>query len=295
MRAFCLALLLLVLDSPALHASDLTIVQPRDQGLVLGDTALVEIKGDAVPASCQLDGVACVPSGGWIALPYAHCWVGSFAVAPHAHHELELFPTTGATAVVHFDATPGGSVALGDLVLHHFLAKDPPPGMAWNWGPGVFLHGLHAFAEVSPEKANYLAEIESYYNQHLAQGLPSIDRPDMCTPGLAALELARTDGIKTALPAASKVADYVRSEKRDALGAIDHLGSNSPERFWAQLSIVLAPWAHSIWVDSLMMYGVFSAEWGNAESEPALLDFGVDQPRIFADVLQDPVSGLFTH
>jgi unsaturated rhamnogalacturonyl hydrolase len=44
-----------------------------------------------------------------------------------------------------------------------------------------------------------------------------------------------------------------------------------------------------------MMYGIFAVQWGGSQGDPALFDFGVAQPGIFASKLQDPATGLFFH
>jgi unsaturated rhamnogalacturonyl hydrolase len=280
------------LTTPVL-AGEIDVIAPSEDGLVLGPVAVVTIRAHTPPKACFVDGVAA--AGSWTKLPYDRHWVGRIPLGAPGNHALELVPHHGTPALVHFESTREGSVAIGDLVAKHFLAAKPPAGMSWDWGPGVFLHGLERFAQVSSDRPVYLAEVESYYKAHLAKGLPAIDHPDVCAPGIAALALARYDGDAWALAAARPVATYLANEKRDALGAIDHLGSQSQLRSLALASGVFAAWAHSIWVDSLMMYGVFSAQWGAAEGDPALLDFGAEQPKIFAPLLQDPVSGLFTH
>ena len=273
----------------------LTVLAPTEDGLVLGTTVEVEIRSSRPPASCTIDGLAAVPSGGWTALPYAERWLGRFALATTGRHELVLVATSGARTLAHFESTRAGPVAIGDLAAAHFLAAKPTTTLGWDWGPGVFLHGLHRFARVSKDRPRLLAATEAYYTHHLAKGLPKIDRPDPCAPALGALALAREEGVASALPAARKVASYLASEPRNAVGAIDHLGANSLYRALAIASVILEPWARSIWCDSLMMYGVFAAQWGHSQNDPALLDFGAAQPAIFAALLQDPVTGLFTH
>jgi unsaturated rhamnogalacturonyl hydrolase len=274
----------------ALLAVLLTVVAPTNEGLVLGSTVEVEIKSGQPPATVTLDGASVAPSGGWTALPYSDHHVGRFALAKTGQHDLAIGSTT-----IHFESVSGSPVPIGDLAAKHFLAAKPTTTQAWDWGPGVFLHGLHRFAEVSPLRTTYLDAIESYYAHWMQQGIPKIERPDQCTPGLAALALARDDSRTSALPAAKKVADYVKNEPRNKLGAIDHLGAHSLFKTLAILSIVLEPWAHSIWCDSLQMYAVFSAQWGHTENDQPLLDFGAAQPVIFGSLLQDPVNGLFTH
>jgi rhamnogalacturonyl hydrolase YesR len=296
MRArFLVASLSPLLAASCVSAADVEIRAPRANGLVLGSTAEVEVFATAPPVACTVDGAAVVLSSGWTKLPYANHWIAEVPLGPPGNHTVELVPASGASATVAFESTNGGSVAIGDLVAQHFLDAQPTKGMSWDWGPGVFLYGLHRFAQVSPGRAQYIAAIEDYYLVQQAQGLPTIDHPDVCTPALAALALERTEGISVAIPEARAVADYIARAPRNALGAIDHLGDGSLMSTLALLSGILAPWARSIWCDSLQMYALFATQWGNAEQDPALYDFGAAQPVIFASVLQDPASGLCEH
>jgi unsaturated rhamnogalacturonyl hydrolase len=82
------------------------------------------------------------------------------------------------------------------------------------------------------------------------------------------------------------VASFLASEPRNALGALDHLG----------LRTVLGRlYPASIWIDSLMMYGLPATQLAMRKGDDSLLEFATRQPRIFADALQDEHSGLFRH
>jgi unsaturated rhamnogalacturonyl hydrolase len=299
MKTSVLVGLLLALGALPAHAGDLKILAPRDQGLVLGKTVEVEVAGAAQAPECWLDGSLVHPV--WTPLPWAHRWVADLPLASVGPHDLEVVRTgsplvlLGGRASAHFESTLEGSVALGDRVAHHLLATTQLSSLDWQWGPAVLLYGLDRFAQVSTQHAQYTGAITDYYAKHAAATLPSIDRSDLCSPGGAAVLLWMTDGVTAGLPAADRCADWVRTEPRNALGALDHLGAHSALSFWATLSGFLAPWAESIWVDSLFMYGLFAVDYGDARADAALLDFGAAQPGIFAAKLQDPTSGLFTH
>jgi len=202
------------------------------------------------------------------------------------------------------------SLIVGRQVAAGYLARHDLRRLEWQWGEGVLLYGLLRFAQSlpagDPERAATLDAIEGFHQEHATRGRPGIDYPDRCSPALSALGLARDEGRPAALPGAVDVADYLRTERRNALGTIDHLGSRSRMRKLANLAQVLryvlpflgpsiGNWARSIWVDSLMMYALFSAQWGRHAGDPNLEDFGLRQPGLFADVLQDPRTGLFHH
>jgi unsaturated rhamnogalacturonyl hydrolase len=168
-----------------------------------------------------------------------------------------------------------------------FLAVHPPETLAWNWEPAVFLVGLDA---LRAHKSRFLQPIVDYHRAWARRRLPSIDRSDRCAPALTALSISPQ--FSEGLQQANAVAQYIEHANKNSLGALDHLGQS-----WFR-------WVYppSIWVDSLMMYGVFAARYGahlratgDEKRATMLSDFAATQPIAFAKVLQDPHSGLFLH
>ncbi len=159
--------------------------------------------------------------------------------------------------------------------------------MKWDWGPAVFLYGLSRFAEQDAIKRDaWVSEIDSYQKLWALKGLPAVDWSDECASALSALWLNDKMGISTGIGSAATVAQYVRTAPRNKLGALDHLGHQS---------LISKIFPDAMWVDSLMMYAVFAAQWGVSQGDAELLDFGARQPLIFASVLRDTKTGLFHH
>jgi unsaturated rhamnogalacturonyl hydrolase len=285
-------MLMLMIVATASTARALEVVAPLDGGVVLGDVLPLEVARTGAPPQVRLDGAAVSPT--WTALPGGTRWFADLPLATRGAHDLEVW-TAGASARVRFTSGLATSIEAGDLVLERVLASRSPQDLGWNWGPAVLLYGVHRFAQVSPQHARAAAFVHDYHAFHRGRGLPSIDHADRCPPALTALGLARAEGDPSALPNAERVADYVRRERRNAIGALDHLGSRSLLRTLASLSLVLRHWSHSVWLDSLFMYALFSVQWGGHTGDLALQDFGLSQPAIFARVLQDPRTGLLRH
>lgn len=86
--------------------------------------------------------------------------------------------------------------------------------------------------------------------------------------------------------AVAPVAAFLRTQPRNRLGALDHLGVGT---------LLRRVYPASIWIDSLMMYAATAVALGRALDDDALVDFGSAQPRIFAEVLQDRETDLFRH
>lgn len=289
------ALAALLLASAPRLARALEVVAPRDGGVVLGAVAPLEVSHAAAPPQMQVDGRLVTPR--WSATGSGR-WFADVPLGAAGAHTIEVW-TPSRRARVAFTNALVTSVDAGDLVLAHVLASRRADDLAWGWGPAVLLYGVHRFAGASPLHGPAAAFVADYQAHHLAKGLPRIDYPDRCPPALTALSLARVEGDVSALPNADAVADYVRRERRNALGAIDHLGSRSLlRRLTAATGLLGLPtrhWTHSIWLDSLFMYALFAAQWGTHTGDLALADFGLAQPAIFARHLQDPRTGLLHH
>jgi len=110
--------------------------------------------------------------------------------------------------------------------------------------------------------------------------------PDHCAPALAAVAARDWISERTFEDATGPVATFLRTQPRNRLGALDHLGVGT---------VLRRIYPASIWIDSLMMYAATAVVLGRALDDPALTDFGAAQPRIFADALQDGDSQLFRH
>ncbi|MCA8920344.1 MAG: glycoside hydrolase family 88 protein [Planctomycetes bacterium] len=289
--------LTLLAASPA--PAGLKVESPRQGGLVLGTAVPVHVTGVRTPPSCTLDGAPVQPA--WVRLPRDQHWYAELQVTP-GRHTLRLKRGL-RRAELEFEAGLTSSVALGERVAARFLAEHAPDTVAWQWGPAVYLYGLARFAERSPQRAAYTRYLQAYHAHHAAQGLPTIDYPDVCPPALSAIWLAREAGDPSALPNADRVADFLRNEPRNPLGALEHLGQDSRMRRLARRARVLrfvglgwiSDWVHSIWVDSLVMYALTAVHYGKATGDTNLVEFGLAQPGIFARVLQDPRTGLFGH
>ncbi len=167
-----------------------------------------------------------------------------------------------------------------------YIARRSAESLAWGWEDAIFLCGVEKLRAALPanERAPWRAYLERYHAAWARRGVPTIDRSDLCPPALTAIALAR-DGCDVGRASARKVAEYIARAPRNSIGVLDHLGS-SPLR---------ALYPRSVWVDSMMMYGVFAAEWGVFADDDELLDFGTAQPERFASRLFDASDGLFRH
>lgn len=110
--------------------------------------------------------------------------------------------------------------------------------------------------------------------------------PDHCAPALAAIAARKVLDPQLVHGAVAPVANYLREQPRNRLGALNHLGTDTS---------LARVYPSSIWIDSLMMYASTAVVVGQVVGDRALTEFGLQQPAIFADLLQDDDTGLFRH
>lgn len=178
------------------------------------------------------------------------------------------------------------SPAPAERLAREYMRAHPAQKLGWNWGDGLVLLGLTELSEVSPAlKDEAWAYVRAYHAAWQKKGIPSPNRSDECPPALSALKLYRQTQEPKLLESVLPIVNYVRTEPRNSLGALNHLGHWFFGKFYPA----------SIWVDSLMMYGVFAGLWAQDSADHGLMDFALSQPRIFSEAMQDPEQGLFYH
>ncbi|MBI3557485.1 MAG: glycoside hydrolase family 88 protein [Deltaproteobacteria bacterium] len=254
-----------------------TIYAPADGGNVLGRDLVVDVRGCAKTQGdlvAYLDDVRVLAY--WVPGRYRGQWLAKLELGRDGVHVLRFTGRCRATAI--FSSSRTGTLEIASRLAAHYLAAHPARKMAWDWGPAVFLYGLYRLDPYSPD-------VRAFQRHWARKGVSAPDKNDAVPAALTALALARDQGDQLGLESARTVAHYVLTEPRNKLGAIDHLGHN----FFHFL------YGDSIWVDSLMMIGVFGAQWASYTHDAATLDFAARQPGIYASVLQDPATGLFRH
>lgn len=158
-----------------------------------------------------------------------------------------------------------------------------PARLRWSWGDALYLWSLSELDAFLGED-RYLGLCKAYCDRFAALR-PAIDQSDTCAPGLVAHAVWKRTGDPGALSLVEDVARYMLTEPRAVGDAPNHLGHSLEGRFYPT----------SVWVDSLMMFGLFALRRGRDEGEEALFELGARQPRLYASLLQDPGTGLFRH
>lgn len=168
-------------------------------------------------------------------------------------------------------------------VADTYVAEHDPRQLAWAWGEALLLYSLSLLDDELGE-ARYQPFYQAYADHHHQVGYV-VDQSDSCAPALVSNELYKKTGDEKYLAMTRAGIHYLKHEPRLVEDLINHNGHSHDSRDYPK----------SVWVDSLMMSGVFSAIAAEDFNDDALRDFALTQPHQFAKYLQDPESGLFHH
>lgn len=158
-----------------------------------------------------------------------------------------------------------------------------PTKVKWQWGEALYTYALYLLDNELGED-RYLDFNQAYMDAHIDKGF-RVDQSDTAAPALTAYALYLKTGEDRYKAVVDRVVDYMKTTTRILEYMPNHLGS-SPESW-------LYP--KSVWVDSVMMYGVFTSWYGRKSGDQELYDFARKQPALFAKYLQDPNEKLFYH
>ncbi len=218
-------------------------------------------------------------------------WVAEYKVEGLREHVISLDIACGPVniyrrnIVVNNIASTDRAPArkMSNTILQHKAATD----LKWDWGDAVMLFGLETWAQSNATDylpvSTYISDYQKHYGS--LQRPPVVNYSDRCPSALTAISTWQRSGQPESFKNLSRVTDYIKSAERNKLGAINHVGTS--------LFSLFVP--SSIWVDSLMMYGLTAVRAGVALQDDNLLNFGLRQQLIFAEKLIDPNSGLYYH
>lgn len=168
-------------------------------------------------------------------------------------------------------------------VADTYVAAKTPEKLAWSWGEALAVYSLCRLDAALGED-RYMSFYKAYADHHYEQGIV-VDQSDTCAPALLTNELYKKTGDKKYRTMTEAGIDYLKHEPRLVEDLINHNGHSKDSKDYPK----------SIWVDSLMMSGVFSAMAADDFNDDDLREFAKTQPRQFAKYLQDPESKLFYH
>lgn len=169
-------------------------------------------------------------------------------------------------------------VELADSVIQQF-----EPKMRWMWGEALLGYTLTELDSFLGEDRYF--EFTKGYCDYYVKNEPRVDQSDTAAPALITYAMQKRTGNEDYEYLTNKVLHYIKNEPRILPDMVNHLG-NSPEgKFYPR----------SVWVDSIMMFGVFPLRYAVEQGDTELLDIAVKQPRLLAKQLQDEATKLWYH
>ena len=168
--------------------------------------------------------------------------------------------------------------SLADFVSDTWDAK-----MKWMWGEALLGYALDEL-----DKANGTEKYTDFltrYCDYWAKADPAVDQSDTAAPGLITYAMYKRSGNEEYKRLTGKVLDYIRNEPRLYLDCLNHLGSSSKAKIYPK----------SVWIDSVMMFSVFTSLYAKENGDSEILDFAARQPRQYASMMLDEATGLWSH
>lgn len=167
--------------------------------------------------------------------------------------------------------------------LADYITKTSDSKMKWMWGEALL---GYAIDELDKENGT-----ESYtdflcsYCDYWAKADPAVDQSDTAAPGLITYAMYKRTANAEYKRLTDKVLDYIRYEPRLYLDCLNHLGCSKKGKIYPK----------SVWIDSVMMFSVFTSLYANESGDAELLDFAARQPKQYASMMLDKEKGLWAH
>ncbi|MDC7231632.1 MAG: glycoside hydrolase family 88 protein [Spirochaetales bacterium] len=164
-----------------------------------------------------------------------------------------------------------------------YIRDNKPEEMNWSWGEALVMYTLSLLDEELGER-RYFDFYKAYADTHYRKGVV-VDQSDTCAPALVTHKLYKMTGEEQYREMTEQAVRYLKYEPRLVDDLINHNGHSRDSRDYPK----------SIWVDSLMMSGVFGSIAAADLKDEDLHHFAMKQPEQFSKYLQDPESRLYHH
>ena len=167
--------------------------------------------------------------------------------------------------------------------LADYITKTSDPRMKWMWGEALLGYALDELDTENGEE-RYTGFLKKYCDIWAAED-PAVDQSDTAAPGLITYAMLKRCGNPEYGRLTDKVLDYIRNEPRLYLDCLNHLGSSPKAKIYPK----------SVWIDSVMMFSVFTSLYARESGDAELLEFAARQPEQYAKMMHDEKSGLWSH
>ncbi len=167
--------------------------------------------------------------------------------------------------------------------LADFVTSTSDPKMKWMWGEALLGYALDEFDKENGNEdyTKFLCDYCDYW----AKVDPAVDQSDTAAPGLITYAMYKRTSNEEYKRLTQKVLDYIRNEPRLYLDCLNHLGCSKKGKLYPK----------SVWVDSVMMFSVFTSLYAKESGDSEMLDFAARQPKQYASMMMDKEKNLWAH
>lgn len=167
--------------------------------------------------------------------------------------------------------------------LADFVASSSDPKMKWMWGEALLGYALDEF-----DKENGREDYKKFlcdYCDYWAKVDPAVNQSDTAAPGLITYAMYKRTNNSEYKRLTDKVLNYIKNEPRLYLDCLNHLGSSKKGKLYPK----------SVWVDSVMMFSVFTSLYAKETGDSELIEFAARQPKQYAAMMMDKEKHLWAH
>ena len=167
--------------------------------------------------------------------------------------------------------------------LADFVAATWDPKMKWMWGEALLGYALDEL-----DRANNTQRYTDFltrYCDYWAAVDPAVDQSDTAAPGLITYAMYKRTGNPAYRHLTEKVLHYIRNEPRLYLDCLNHLGSSGKGKLYPK----------SVWIDSVMMFSVFTSLYARENGDEEMLAFAARQPKQYASMMWNETDHLWAH
>ena len=167
--------------------------------------------------------------------------------------------------------------------LATYLTNSIDPKMKWMWGEALLGYALDEL-DKNNCKTDYTQFLTNYCDYWVKEN-PMVDQSDTLAPGLITYAMYKRTNNEEYKKLTDKVLDYIQNEPRLIGDCLNHLGSSSKAKLYPK----------SVWVDSLMMFSVFTSLYGCENNDNELIEFASRGPIEYAKMMMDKNTNLWYH
>ena len=167
--------------------------------------------------------------------------------------------------------------------LADFVAATWDPKMKWMWGEALLGYALDELDRANNTQ-RYTDFLTRYCDYWVAVD-PAVDQSDTAAPGLITYAMYKRTGNPAYRHLTEKVLHYIRNEPRLYLDCLNHLGSSGKGKLYPK----------SVWIDSVMMFSVFTSIYARENGDEEMLAFAARQPKQYASMMWNETDHLWAH